>query len=49
MHIPLFISSFPALRLLQFDAVHELAAILKSHRYFMYPLYVVDLFFGYSI
>ena len=36
--LPLFISSFPALRLLLFDAVHELAAILKFRRYFMYPL-----------
>ena len=38
MYIPLFISSFPALQLLQFDAVHELAAILKFGSYFVYPL-----------
>ena len=35
LNIPLLISSFPALRLLLFDAVHELAATLKFHRYFM--------------
>ena len=29
MYIPLFILSLPALRLSQFDAVHELTAILK--------------------
>ena len=38
MYIPSFISSFPARRLLQFDAVHELASILKFRRYFVYPL-----------
>ena len=42
MYMPLFILSFPALQLLQFDAVQELAAILKFRRYFMYlQLYIL--------
>ena len=41
MYMPLFLLSFLALQLLQFDAVHELVTILKFHRYFMYlQLYI---------
>ena len=44
MHIPLFISSFPALRLFQFDAVHELAAILEFRGILCIPSCIVLIF-----